>query len=238
MPAAPIEMVKSCGGIQESGLAAARDEAAPADRSVEFGGADSASLVALQQGVRREGCGSMERLRHAGDRQRAGRAARRDAVGQARQVGAGRRQAAGGSAASRCTPAPSRRRRCARPCSTSRAGASAASTAAATGSSRTSRSSDLVQRLQQDARPRGRGAAAPVHAQHGAQSACAEARFIDAEHGRADHRRRRASARPASTNALIAVGTRPHRPANVPFDRQAHLRQRRDAGARAACRAR
>ena len=78
-----------------------------------------------------------------------GPAGRRAAI-QAAKLGksrAGGREAAAASAASRSTPAPSRRRRCARPCSTSPAGASAASTAAPTGSRRTSRAEDLCARL-------------------------------------------------------------------------------------------
>ena len=68
----------------------------------------------------------------------------------------------------------------------------------------------------QDARPRGRGAAAPVHAQRRAHMRAA-AKFADANRCSSPPTTAR-SARSASTNALIAVGTRPHRPHNVPFD--------------------
>ena len=44
---------------------------------------------------------------------------------------------------------------------------------------------DLVAAPAQDARPRGRGAAAPVHAQHGAQHPRATAQFVDANTRRA-----------------------------------------------------
>ena len=49
-----------------------------------------------------------------------------------------------------------------------------------------------------------------------AQRRAPTAKFVDRQHGRAHRRQRRALSEVGFANALIAVGTRPHRPDNVP----------------------
>ena len=83
----------------------------------------------------------------------------------------------------------------------------------------------------QDARPRGRGPAAPVHAQRGQEPSCRSQASSAPTAPRSPPRPAR-SAKSGFANALISVGTRPHRPDNIPFDQQAHFRQRRHSGTR------
>ena len=136
---------------------------------------------------------------------------------------------AAASAASRSIPAPSRRRRCARPCSTSPAGASAASTAAPTGSSRTSRAGDLIARLHKTLDHEVEVLRAPVHAQRASRPSRGDGAFPRSATSRAHHRQRR---RPATSASPTCADRGRHAAATgrdyVPFDGKTRLRQRRD----------
>ena len=87
-----------------------------------------------------------------------------------------------------------------------------------------------------DPRPRGRGAGAPVRAQHGAQTPSREARFLDPHRIEVDHRRRR-----DQPCRLRERADRRRHPPAPPGQRalrpHAGVRQRRDPRARRGCRA-
>ena len=168
-------------------------------------------------------------LRHAGHRQRAFGPPRRGAVGQARQIGAGGRQG----------PAPRRRLRAHRHHPVEDAARDGAQPF------RLARARLLRPRLPgqaghfdrrsgrapaQDARPRGRGAAAPVHAQHG-QERARHGEVPRSQQGQPDHRHRR-----LQRGRFRQCADR-GRHAAAPAARRAlrqdpRLRQRRDAGTR------
>ena len=188
-------------------------------------GRRNAALLGRAQREGADGAG-----RHAGDRQRAGGAAGGGAVGEARQVGAGGRPRPAARrrvGAYRHDPVEDAARDRPEPLGLARAGVLRPRVQGQAG--------HLGQRpraaADQDPRPRGRGAAAPVHAQHGAERLRRGA-VRRAERGRADDRRRRGqpcrlrARADRGRDGAVPAGQRAVRPA-------AGVRQRRDPRARA-----
>ena len=77
---------------------------------------------------------------------------------------------------------------------------------------------DLMHAAAHDARPRGRGAGAPVRAQRRADRCAATARFLDPHRVEVTADGGEVSTLSSRERVLIAVGTRPYRPDDVPFD--------------------
>ncbi len=96
------------------------------------------------------------------------------------------------------------------------------------------RREDLMNAAAHDARPRGRGAGAPVRAQRRCARCVGTARFIDPHTIEVDRPTARTAPASRPSRFVIAVGTRPYRPDDVAVRRPPRARQRRDPRDRAA----